>query len=235
MAHLLSKNLENDNLKEKNMNQKIFKNARLTQKGDTEANWNKAVGFVPLAKEIIIYQPDENHATSRMKIGDGVTTVQNLPFFGTDAPRVWNFTIENGKLVCIVPYLDIGEKRPYKIIVKYYNYECDPETGGREEVTSCHTSCDFILDCGITELQISNKIFPFIKEKLYGTGDRIFYPNATLSLRGYCGYFKEEFKDNPGDAPVEDLEYRFELTVETNDSSISFNLECFTVQLVEVR
>ena len=36
------------------MNKKIFNNTRVCPKGDTEANWNKAVGFVPLDKEIII-------------------------------------------------------------------------------------------------------------------------------------------------------------------------------------
>ena len=37
------------------MKTKIFENARFCPKGDIEANWNKAVGFIPLDKEIIIY------------------------------------------------------------------------------------------------------------------------------------------------------------------------------------
>lgn len=55
-------------------------NGRIVHKGDIEANWKKAVGFVPLAKEIIIYLPDENYDYSRMKIGDGITSVNDLPF-----------------------------------------------------------------------------------------------------------------------------------------------------------
>ena len=61
------------------MNKKTF-NARFTPKGDTEANWNKAVGFVPLDKEIIIYKADVDNPAVRIKIGDGRTVVQRLPF-----------------------------------------------------------------------------------------------------------------------------------------------------------
>ena len=62
------------------MNKKIFENTRFLLKGDIEANWKKATGFIPLAKEIIIYKPDENYSYSRIKIGDGVTGVNDLPF-----------------------------------------------------------------------------------------------------------------------------------------------------------
>lgn len=60
------------------MNKKVF-NGRFVLKGDVEANWNKATGFVPLDKEIIIYKADENHSVARIKVGDGVTAVQELP------------------------------------------------------------------------------------------------------------------------------------------------------------
>ena len=50
------------------------------QTHDVEANWNKAINFIPLKAEIIIYDPDENFDYSRFKIGDGVTDVKNLPF-----------------------------------------------------------------------------------------------------------------------------------------------------------
>ena len=57
-------------------------NARLKQKEDTEANWNLAVNFVPLAGEIIVYTMSDS--TKKMKIGDGTTTVVNLPFVGDE-------------------------------------------------------------------------------------------------------------------------------------------------------
>lgn len=71
------------------MEQKIYK-SRIVPKGDTEANWNKALGFIPLDKEIIIYKPDENHVKTRIKIGDGKTTVQKLDFFSVDEEEILN-------------------------------------------------------------------------------------------------------------------------------------------------
>lgn len=60
-------------------------NSRLIQKNDTSANWETASnnGFVPLKGEIIIYTD-----LNKIKIGDGVTTVGNLEFFGGDAASV---------------------------------------------------------------------------------------------------------------------------------------------------
>jgi len=59
---------------------------RIQLKSDTEANWNKAGpkensnGFIPLNGELIIYSADNAHPFSRLKIGDGVTNVVDLPF-----------------------------------------------------------------------------------------------------------------------------------------------------------
>ena len=59
---------------------KTFK-ARIQNKHDTEANWNAAVNFKPLAGELIIYDKDNTHSTPRFKVGDGNTLVNNLPFY----------------------------------------------------------------------------------------------------------------------------------------------------------
>lgn len=59
---------------EKNMN------TRIQHKHDTEANWNKALNFIPKAGEIIIYDTDENYNYSRLKIGDGINSVNTLKF-----------------------------------------------------------------------------------------------------------------------------------------------------------
>ena len=53
---------------------------RLVCKHDTEANWIKAINFIPEKGEVIIYDIDDNHSYERMKIGDGVTIVSSLPF-----------------------------------------------------------------------------------------------------------------------------------------------------------
>ena len=57
---------------------------RIQNKHDTEANWAKATTFKPLAGELIIYDKDSNNAKPRFKIGDGITTVTNLPFVAID-------------------------------------------------------------------------------------------------------------------------------------------------------
>ena len=63
---------------EKNMN------TRIQHKHDTEANWNKALNFIPKIGEIIIYDIDENYNYSRFKIGDGIRTINNLEFSQAD-------------------------------------------------------------------------------------------------------------------------------------------------------
>ena len=57
---------------------------RIQNKHDTEANWAKATTFRPLAGELIIYDKDSNNAKPRFKVGDGTTTVTNLPFVAID-------------------------------------------------------------------------------------------------------------------------------------------------------
>ena len=54
--------------------------SRVINKHDIEKNWNKATNFIPKKGEIIVYDPDENYAHSRFKIGDDVTVVTDLPF-----------------------------------------------------------------------------------------------------------------------------------------------------------
>lgn len=55
---------------------------RMVQKHDTKANWDKALNFVPLLGEIIIYD-DLND----FKIGDGVTKVGELEFAVSSRPQ----------------------------------------------------------------------------------------------------------------------------------------------------
>ena len=56
-------------------------NTRIQLKNDTEAHWKQAVNFTPLKGELIIYSPDNGSpAFSRLKVGDGSTKVNDLPF-----------------------------------------------------------------------------------------------------------------------------------------------------------
>lgn len=53
---------------------------RIQLKHDIEANWNTTPSFIPLLGEIILYDIDDVHEYERIKIGDGVTNITNLPF-----------------------------------------------------------------------------------------------------------------------------------------------------------
>lgn len=61
-------------------------NARIKHLHATADKWNSNafLSFVPATSEIIVYDPDAEHIYPRFKIGDGVTTVQDLPFFIDD-------------------------------------------------------------------------------------------------------------------------------------------------------
>ena len=53
---------------------------RIQNKHDIEANWIKATNFIPKIGELIVYDVDENFDYVRVKIGDGVKNINELPF-----------------------------------------------------------------------------------------------------------------------------------------------------------
>ena len=69
-------------------------NTRITNKHDTEVNWNKANNFIPKSGELIIYDADDNYDYPRVKIGDGETIVSLLPFFVSGSDEVYIGTEE---------------------------------------------------------------------------------------------------------------------------------------------
>lgn len=69
------------------------KQTRIINKHDIEANW-EAANFTPMKGELIIYDAEDSNTElpsnrympipyQRCKIGDGITTTQNLPFLNT--------------------------------------------------------------------------------------------------------------------------------------------------------
>lgn len=54
--------------------------ARIINMHDVEERWNQAVTFIPRAGELIVYDADNNYVFPRFKLGDGKTTVVDLPF-----------------------------------------------------------------------------------------------------------------------------------------------------------
>lgn len=62
------------------MSEEITISSRIVCKHDTEANWLNTPDFIPKKSEVIVYDIDDTHTHERMKIGDGVTPVNDLPF-----------------------------------------------------------------------------------------------------------------------------------------------------------
>ena len=75
------------------MSEKNTLRTRLVNKHDIEANWLKATNFTPLQGELIVYDVDENYNYERIKMGDGVTNVNELPFISSQVD--WNQNDEN--------------------------------------------------------------------------------------------------------------------------------------------
>lgn len=61
-----------------------------TIKVDTEENWNKAINYIPDIFTIIVYTYENN--SPKVKIGDGITKVKELPFLN-------NREVDNNTLV----------------------------------------------------------------------------------------------------------------------------------------
>ena len=73
-------------------NQEFY--SRIIHKHDTEENWIKAVNFIPKQGEIIVYDIDNNYNYERLKVGDGVTNVNTLPFINDNKTQVQIITWE---------------------------------------------------------------------------------------------------------------------------------------------
>lgn len=86
------------------MAEKIFQ-TRIQLKHDTETNWDKATNFKPKDGEVVIYDVDNTHTLPRLKIGDNVTTIKNLPFVGT-------MTTEEKLKLAKLPTIIISETEP---------------------------------------------------------------------------------------------------------------------------
>ena len=66
----------------------FYMKERILVKHDVKANWDKAVNFVPLPGELIIYdgviEGGKYIETPKLKIGDGVHKVFELPFIDAE-------------------------------------------------------------------------------------------------------------------------------------------------------
>lgn len=87
------------------MSEKKIK-ARLQQKHDTSANWALATNFKPKAGELIIYDD-----LKKMKVGDGETLVDNLPFLSAEVSQP-DYNQNDSTAADYIknrPFYDVGE------------------------------------------------------------------------------------------------------------------------------
>lgn len=98
-----------DQKEENNLADKNFK-ARIVNKNGTSAEWEKATSFVPKKGELILYTD-----LNKIKIGDGVTKVNDLPFSNDDKVSKAGDTI-TGDLQIKGDYsLDLLRQNPTRI------------------------------------------------------------------------------------------------------------------------
>lgn len=90
--------------------------SRIQLKNDTEENWNKAINFIPRKGELIIYNAESSNDNARpfprLKVGDGVTNVVNLPFF--DAGSINGMTSDTLVAQKTAHTLTFGAGQEYK-------------------------------------------------------------------------------------------------------------------------
>ena len=69
---------------------------RLTQLHMQEEKWKLISDFKPAAGEIVIFDKDDIHRTDRMKIGDGITSILNLPFITSEIEAAIEWVDDTG-------------------------------------------------------------------------------------------------------------------------------------------
>lgn len=55
--------------------------ARISQLHKQESEWCKLASWIPEAGEFVVYDPDDRYSYARLKVGDGIHTLQELDFF----------------------------------------------------------------------------------------------------------------------------------------------------------
>ena len=72
---------------------KLNFSGQIIQVHKTEADWIQFAennpNYVPASGEIIVYDPDDKNTETRFKIGDGVRSVTDLPFFSQVQVITW--------------------------------------------------------------------------------------------------------------------------------------------------
>lgn len=139
------------------MMQKEFA-SRIIHKHDIETNWNKATNFIPKQGEIIVYDIDDLHDYERIKIGDGVTVVTELPFYQENVAYINesdNETITDVETPSSGASIDVTAQVGQTIVVKEVDVNGKPtawESADYQERTHWHD----VVGTSLVEAEITS-------------------------------------------------------------------------------
>ena len=183
----MATNYSNNNISAIKLQNKEYKIKSIPFHG-THDEWLINSSYIPKQGEIIIYDIDSNYNYERIKIGDGVTPVTDLPFYlENEIEKLsinsdWSQNDENASdyiknrthwsektYEVIVPattetYVEIDELLsvgPYIVILDGVEYECVAGHAGNDRVSMGH---NHIVDNVITPIDP-----PFFIESFYST------------------------------------------------------------------
>lgn len=80
------------------MKKEIYTRTRIIQKHEKAIDWEDS-DFVPLPAELIIYDKDDTYKYGRIKIGDGETQVNDLPFITDEVINIINTKVPVSRTV----------------------------------------------------------------------------------------------------------------------------------------
>lgn len=179
---------------------------RIIHKHDIESNWSKATGFVPKQGELIVYDKDSNYNYERVKVGDGATNVNNLPFI--DDNKVDK---EVGKGLSTNDYTTTEKNKLAGIAENANNYTLPTasSTLGGVKTTSTVTSTT-----GLTATPIIDGV-PYYKDSntTYNAGTGISITNNTinhsnsLTAKTSYGSTSTSANANGGSFTITDVKY----------------------------
>ena len=159
----------------------------------TAAEWENNLLYIPSQGEIVIYDIDDNNDKSKFKIGDGETTVANLPFF----------TCDNGGDEKVMYGVDANKDGNVELIFgakPLINFTIEDRYGGTSfafETLNCQA------EEGMTWENWLNSKYNNIP-----SSDQVnSWPDAGVVINGYNIYNSDLFTVNPSDVIINNSEY----------------------------
>lgn len=180
---------------------------RIIHKHDIESNWSKATGFVPKQGELIVYDKDSNYDYERVKVGDGATNVNSLPF--VDANKVDK---EAGKGLSTNDFTTDEKNKLAGIAENANNYALP--TASRNILGGVKTTSTVTSTTGLTATPIIDGV-PYYKDNntTYSAGTGISITNNTinhsnsLTAKTSYGSTSTSASANGGSFTITDVKY----------------------------